>query len=289
MKVQSQHLNYTLMITEFAPAKVNLSLHLTGQKADGYHVLDSIVCYVDIGDNVSIKPGRPGELKVNGPFATDLPSANQNLVIKAANLFGDIELSQIILEKNIPVTSGIGGGSADAAATIRLLSKVYNKPEPSIKKLISLGADVPVCMHKGIVRMMGVGEEIISLTPAPKVGILLVNPMQALSTADVFNTVKKKKNSGISMHGYLEKKLSSWFEWIGSMRNDLTSSAIDFVPEIKLIIDKLMACDGAKVVRMSGSGATCFALFDDFDLLVSAQNKVSKDCPSFWCKAGRLI
>ncbi len=277
------------MISEFAPAKINLSLHLVGQKSNGYHLLDSIVSFVNVGDNISIAPGKSGDLKVAGPFAKDLPSANNNLVLKAARLFGSIKLSQITLEKNIPVTSGIGGGSADAAATVRLFSKFYNKPEPPIGKLISLGSDVPVCMQKGIVRMMGVGEEIINLSPAPKVGILLVNPRKALSTAEVFNGVKEKNNSGVNLHGSIEKNLNSWFDWINSMRNDLTASAIDLIPDIRFILDKLIACDGARVVRMSGSGATCFALFEDFDLLQNAKFKIMKECPSFWCEAGKLI
>ncbi len=277
------------MISEFAPAKINLSLHLVGQKSNGYHLLDSIVSFVNIGDNVSITPGKPGELKVAGPFAKDLPSSNHNLVLKAARLFDSFEPSQITLEKNIPVTSGIGGGSADAAATVRLLSKFYNEPEPPIEKLIYLGSDVPVCMHKGIVRMMGIGEEIINLSPAPKVGILLVNPGKALSTAKVFKAVKKKSNSEVNLQGSNEKSLNPWFDWINSMRNDLTDSAIDLIPDIRIALDKLTACDGARVVRMSGSGATCFALFEDFELLQNAKVRITKECPSFWCKAGELI
>ena len=277
------------MISEFAPAKINLSLHLVGQKSDGYHLLDSIVSFVNIGDKISIEPGKSGELKVAGPFAKDLPKSNHNLVVKAARLFNNIKLSRITLEKNIPVTSGIGGGSADAAATVRLFSKFYNKPELPVEKLISLGSDVPVCMQKGIVRMMGVGEEIINLSPAPKVGILLVNPRKALSTAKVFSAVKEKNNSGLNLQGSGEQSLNSWFDWINSMRNDLTASAIHLIPDIRFILDKLITCDGAKVIRMSGSGATCFALFEDFDLLQDAKLKILKECPSFWCESGELI
>ena len=277
------------MISEFAPAKINLSLHLVGQKSDGYHLLDSIVSFVNIGDKISIEPGKSGKLKVAGPFAKDLPRSNHNLVLKAARLFNNIKLSRITLEKNIPVTSGIGGGSADAAATVRLFSKFYNKPHLPVEKLISLGSDVPVCMQKGIVRMMGVGEEIINLSPAPKVGILLVNPRQALSTAKVFSAVKEKNNSGLNLQGSGEKSLNSWFDWINSMRNDLTASAIDLIPDIRFILDKLITCDGARVVRMSGSGATCFALFEDFDLLQDAKLKIMKEFPSFWCESGELI
>jgi len=277
------------MINEFAPAKINLSLHLVGQKSDGYHLLDSIVSFVNIGDTLRMTPGGSSGLVVEGPFAKDLPSSNHNLVFKAAEIFSNVRLPQITLEKNIPVASGIGGGSADAAATVRLISKVYDEPKPPINKLISLGADVPVCMHKGIVRMMGVGEKIINLSPAPNVGILLVNPRKALSTSEVFNAVKKKKNSGVKSHTFMEDKLNLWFDWINSMRNDLTSSAINLVPEIRFILDKLVTCDGAKVVRMSGSGATCFALFENFDLLQDAKDKIGKDFPSFWCEKGQLI
>ena len=277
------------MISEFAPAKINLSLHLVGQKSDGYHLLDSIVSFVNVGDKISIEPGKSGDLKVAGPFAKDLPRSNHNLVLKAARLFNNIKFSRITLEKNIPVTSGIGGGSADAAATVRLFSKFYNKPELTVEKLISLGSDVPVCMQKGIVRMMGVGEEIINLSPAPKVGILLVNPRKALSTAEVFSAVKEKNNPGLNLQGSGEKSLNSWFDWINSMRNDLTASAIDLIPDIRFILDKLITCDGARVVRMSGSGATCFALFEDFDLLQDAKLKIMKEFPSFWCEAGELI
>ena len=277
------------MISEFAPAKINLSLHLVGQKSDGYHLLDSIVSFVNVGDKISIEPGKSGDLKVAGPFAKDLPRSNHNLVLKAARLFNNIKFSRITLEKNIPVTSGIGGGSADAAATVRLFSKFYNKPELTVEKLISLGSDVPVCMQKGIVRMMGVGEEIINLSPAPKVGILLVNPRKALSTAEVFSAVKEKNNPGLNLQGSGEKSLNSWFDWINSMRNDLTASAIDLIPDIRFILDKLITCEGARVVRMSGSGATCFALFEDFDLLQDAKLKIMKEFPSFWCEAGELI
>ena len=277
------------MISEFAPAKINLSLHLVGQKSDGYHLLDSIVSFVNVGDKISIEPGKSGDLKVAGPFAKDLPRSNHNLVLKAARLFNNIKLSRITLEKNIPVTSGIGGGSADAAATVRLFSKFYNKPELTVEKLISLGSDVPVCMQKGIVRMMGVGEEIINLSPAPKVGILLVNPRKALSTAEVFSAVKETNNPGLNLQGSGEKSLNSWFDWINSMRNDLTASAIDLIPDIRFILDKLITCDGARVVRMSGSGATCFALFEDFNLLQDAKLKIMKECPSFWCESGELI
>jgi 4-diphosphocytidyl-2-C-methyl-D-erythritol kinase len=144
-------------------------------------------------------------------------------------------------------------------------------------------------MQKGIVRMMGIGEEIINLSPAPKVGVLLVNPRKALSTAEVFSAVKEKNNSGLNLQGSGEKSLNSWFDWINSMRNDLTASAIDLIPDIRFILDKLITCDGARVVRMSGSGATCFALFEDFDLLQDAKLKIMKEFPSFWCESGELI
>ncbi|MCL4141537.1 UNVERIFIED_CONTAM: hypothetical protein GTU68_044340 [Idotea baltica] len=163
-------------ITEHAPAKINLSLHVTGQREDGYHLLDSLVMFTAIGDLITVSPADTLALTIDGPFADGLTADRDNLVLGAARSFGTDMGAAITLTKNLPVASGIGGGSADAAATLRALSRLWNLPIPDLHTQLALGADVPVCMTPDLSRMEGIGDQITRISAMSDTNLILINP-----------------------------------------------------------------------------------------------------------------
>ena len=250
----------------FAPAKINLALHVTGRRADGYHLLDSLVAFADVGDTIAVEPADRLTLRIDGPFARGLATDADNLVLRAARLFGADCGAAIRLTKNLPVASGIGGGSADAAATLRALSELWQVPLPPPKKVLSLGADVPVCLASGLSRMRGIGERVDVLGISPGMGILLVNPLVPVSTPDVFRGLDRRENPRLeepvlcppqTVEGF-----EDWIGWLSRQRNDLEAPAIALQPVIGQVLEELRGLKGCLLARMSGSGATCFALFD---------------------------
>lgn len=263
-----------------APAKINLTLHITGQRADGYHLLDSLVCFAHVGDVVTAARADTTQVTVSGPFAAGVPTGPDNLVARAADLLS--VAADIHIEKNLPVASGIGGGSADAAAAVQALTSLYNIPVPSPDTLLSLGADVPVCALGDVVRMRGIGEQLDLISGTPlSWPMVLVNPGVAVSTADIFARLTDKTNPPMSEP--LEDIQSDAFpDWLATQRNDLETAAIVCAPVIGTVLSTLRAYDGCRIARMSGSGATCFALFDTDEQASAAVEAITTAQPNWW-------
>lgn len=266
-------------ITEFAPAKLNLALHITGLREDGYHLLDSLVVFAGAGDRVALSPG-PLSLTIDGPFASGL-STDDNLCVKAAQMAGaDV---QIALTKNLPVASGIGGGSADAAALLRGLGRMGvalpARPE-------QLGADVPVCIAGVPTRMRGVGEILEPLPPLPDLHLVLVNPRIEVSTSDVFRRLEIKENPPLpELPGSFD--MQRLVEYLAGCRNDLQAPAISLCPEIGKVLRALQD-EGALLARMSGSGATCFGLFESASAAALAAYRIGAAYEDWWITATGL-
>lgn len=251
------------MPARLAPAKINLTLHVTGRRADGYHELDSLVVFAALGDEVSLLPEAPPGLRLTGPHARDVPAGAGNLVARAARLIGAADAA-LVLDKRLPAAAGMGGGSADAAAALHLLGQARNLPLPDTAALMTLGADLPVCLAAPApCRMRGRGEHVHPLPPLPEIGLLLVNPGLPLPTPAVFAALARRDNPP------MPERLPDWPEaaafcaWLGAMRNDLEAPARRLLPAIGAILAAIAAQPGCLLARMTGSGATCFGLFPD--------------------------
>lgn len=268
----------------FAPAKINLTLHVTGQREDGYHLLDSLVVFAQVGDVVRVARSDRTHLNVTGPHARDVPLSDDNLVLKAARLFDDPV--DITLEKNLPVASGIGGGSADAAATLHAISSLLKEPLPALAAQLSLGADVPACVMGGLVRMRGIGEVLEPLdTGSFGWPMVLVNPRVPVSTPDVFRHLSRKDNPPMDdpcAFGPVPHHKDEFVGWLARQRNDLQAPAQVLVPLIGDVLAELERCEGCCIARMSGSGATCFGLFADDADARSAARAISQAFPGWW-------
>ncbi|MBV7407955.1 4-(cytidine 5'-diphospho)-2-C-methyl-D-erythritol kinase [Maritimibacter sp. DP1N21-5] len=268
------------MLTKvFAPAKVNLTLHVTGQRKDGYHLLDSLVVFADVGDRVSVMETEEMRLDVTGPMASGVPTDQSNLVWRAAALF-DRPVA-ITLSKYLPAAAGIGGGSSDAAATLLAMSDLTGQtrlPEGSVE----LGADVRVCLMRRASRMQGIGEVVEPVPNLPPLFAVLANPRVEVPTPAVFKALTAKENPPMAL------KLPKWqgtrilIDWVASQRNDLEAPAIAAAPIIADVIASLAALPGARLARMSGSGATCFALFDTREAADAAAATLAQAQPEWW-------
>ena len=265
-----------MMRREKAPAKLNLTLHVTGQRADGYHLLDSLVVFLDLGDVVTLAPG-PLSLTVTGPFAHGLDDPD-NLCLRAARLAGH-EVA-ITLEKNLPVASGIGGGSADAAAVLRALGA--REPRPEV-----LGADVPVCLAGVPCRMQGVGEKLFPLPPLPPLHLVLVNPRAGLATPAVFQRLERRDNPPMPAALPEFPDSAALVDFLATCRNDLQAPAIALMPRIADCLAALGDA-GALLTRMSGSGATCFGIFPDGTAARAARDRIAAARPDWWVAASGL-
>lgn len=254
-------------MTGFAPAKVNLTLRVTGRRADGYHLLDSLAVFAGVGDVVSATPAEGLSLSLAGPGAEALGAEPDNLVLRAARALADAAgvppRAAIALEKHLPVASGIGGGSADAAAALRVLDALWGTaigPEGLRTIAAGLGADVPVCVESRPMRMRGVGEVLDPVPPLPPFGLLLANPRLALATPAVF----KARAPGFSAPvAYPDawRDAAALADWLRPLGNDLEAAAITLCPPIAEVLAAIAATPGCLLARMSGSGATCFGLF----------------------------
>ncbi|MCR9272970.1 MULTISPECIES: 4-(cytidine 5'-diphospho)-2-C-methyl-D-erythritol kinase [Mameliella] len=269
-------------IEVFAPAKINLTLHVTGQRADGYHLLDSLVMFADVGDRVTVARASEMSLRVTGPMAAGVPDDARNLCWKAAEAFG--EPVAITLDKHLPAAAGIGGGSSDAAAVLRGMEQLFGRP--SGVHLPDLGADVPVCMLAHAARMQGIGEEVLPLDMAPFHAVL-VNPGVEVSTPAVFRVLGCKDNAPMTPMAETGMPLAA-LNWLASQRNDLQPPAIMVKPVIAEVLDALAALKGARLARMSGSGATCFALFDTRAAADGAAITLSSAHPEWWVRPATL-
>jgi len=287
------------MIQVFAPAKINLTLHVTGQRDDGYHLLDSLVVFADVVDELYVQNGNTVSITVEGPEATAVPVDMDNLVLKVAHLFRDGPEASFLLTKNLPVASGIGGGSADAAAAFRGLmahwsggevsEELYNpKRTPLAKKLLDLGADIPVCLMSRTARLRGIGEEIDFIDNIPVLHAVLVNPRVGVSTPDVFRSLASNKNPPMQSTFPSFSGSNHFVEWLSEQRNDLEAPAISIEPEIAIIKDVLIASTQCQLARMSGSGATCFGLYPHPFAAKAAAEAIQSLHPEWWVRKAVL-
>ena len=274
------------MHTEQAFAKINLALHVLGKRSDGYHELDSIVAFAEVGDELVFQHADQTYLTLGGPFAKGLSTGPDNLVLRAiAALAAGVELPpvHVHLWKNLPIASGIGGGSTDAAAALRGMLRFSNieMPADQLNAIgLSIGADVPVCIASRYCRMTGIGEQITRLEKPLAVAIVLVNPMQACSTADVFKRLGLKRGESYGQSLDVGTP-STW-------RNDLTEPARAILPEISSVLGALANQENLSDVRMSGSGATCFGLALSLTAAEQAAANLRQHFPDWWCVAAGL-
>jgi 4-diphosphocytidyl-2-C-methyl-D-erythritol kinase len=284
------------LLSRLAPAKVNLWLEIVGRRADGYHELDSLVVFAGWGDRVSWDPALPaGELRVEGEFADLVPTGGDNLVARAQRLAAEIFDRPLEggfrLAKELPVAAGIGGGSADAAAALRLLADLWEVPpeDPRWFALCRrLGADVPVCFASRPARMTGVGEQLEFLPAMPAAfGLLLVNPRVPVATPPVFKARSGPFSPARAAPDW-PADASGWLALLASRRNDLEPPAISLHPPIADVLAALRRVPQALLVRMSGSGGTCFALFAGPDEAAAAANRLAALHPAWWVASGAL-
>ncbi len=277
-----------MTLSEQAPAKVNLYLRVTGRRADGYHLLDSLAVFGPAADVLSADADGALTLDVQGPFAPALAGEADNLVLRAAHLLAEAACvapqARLVLDKRLPIASGIGGGSADAAAALRLLARLWDVPVPA-GLAARLGADAPVCLASRPARMTGIGERLGPAPGLPPFGLLLVNPGVAVSTPAVF----RARAGGFSEPAALPPAWPSAEAMAADLRplgNDLEESAIILCPPIADVLTWLRARRGCLLARMSGSGATCFALFSDEG---AAETHARDAPPGWWAHGGAMI
>ena len=289
-----------------APAKINLTLEIRGRRADGYHQLESLVAFaIDAADDVGLRPGPGFSLTVDGPEAGEL--SGENLIVRVAHAIGearpDLTIGVFRLTKRLPVASGIGGGSADAAAAIRLIAAVNDIADPHAefaRLAATLGADIPVCIGGGgrkAAFMWGIGDEVwrpdvAPLLPAGGLAAVLVNPRVAVSTATVFQALGAGLlEQGEAVAPELPPPLGDLdvvLAYVRDRPNDLEAPAIRIAPVIAEVLETLSGLAGARLARMSGSGATCFALFDDLQTAIARASDLRAKFPGWWVAATRL-
>ncbi|MBL6957462.1 MAG: 4-(cytidine 5'-diphospho)-2-C-methyl-D-erythritol kinase [Rhodospirillales bacterium] len=282
-----------------APAKINLTLHVTGRREDGYHELDSLVAFAGIDDEVRAEAADGLTLNVEGPQAAKVPAGTDNLVLKAARALSDaaaglgrsVPGARLTLTKNLPVASGIGGGSADAAAALKALIKLWDLEIPSaaLQELaLGLGADVPVCLIERAARMSGIGEVVQPVAALPPAWLVLVNPGLALATPDVF-AARTGDFSAPAPELGATGDVAAFAAYLKGCRNDLEAPARTLAPVIGDVLEALGACENVLISRMSGSGATCFGLFDSAGQAEMAAQKIRSTHPGWWVEAAPLL
>ncbi|MGR9210136.1 4-(cytidine 5'-diphospho)-2-C-methyl-D-erythritol kinase [Rhizobium leguminosarum] len=283
-------------ISEEARAKINLALHVTGQRPDGYHLLDMLVTFADHGDRLDFMRSPTDEFALSGRFGETLAGdGGTNLVLKARDLLreaiGPLAFPvRIHLEKNLPVASGIGGGSADAAATLRGLMRLWGTslPEEALAALaLKLGADVPMCLASRPLIARGIGEKIEPVPELPVLAMVLANPLKGVSTPEVFRQLATKNNPALSLSPS-RPQAADWLAAIAAARNDLEPPARELVPEIAAISAMLQA-NGALLTRMSGSGATCFGIFATMAAAEDAAAALHDERPDWYFQATETV
>mgnify|MGYP000397999203 CR=1 FL=1 len=280
-----------------ASAKINLDLRITGRRDDGYHLLDSIVAFTDFGDELTAELSDQLEIEISGPFASDLEVSDNNLVLKAAKCVCDevgVEANiKFHLVKNLPVSSGIGGGSADAAAAMKLTCELLslNIDDTVFQKLaVQLGADVPVCLVSRTSHMCGIGDEINPLNLQSEFHILLVNPGVSISTPDIFNHYASLGQDFDSQRliSNNEIHLPLIMSVLKDSRNSLQASTCALNNQVLDVLCVLEQTDGVLLNRMSGSGATCFALYKTLNDCARAAEEVQRYNASWWVQQTRI-
>jgi 4-diphosphocytidyl-2-C-methyl-D-erythritol kinase len=278
--------------TEFtvaAPAKINLFLHVGEKRSDGFHELKSLVVFANVGDQLTFTPAKAFSLAVNGPFAGGLEGEGDNLIQRAARAFASITghktTAAVTLEKNLPVASGIGGGSADAAAALRGLARL-NEAErgPLLAIAATLGSDIPACVLSQPLMMRGRGEQLELLKRFPRLHAVLVNPGVAVPTAKVFAALQKRGGLGNAPMDFDLSNAGALIAYLKTTRNDLEAPAESVAPVIREVLGELARMPGIGFARMSGSGATCFGLFSDQSMAEMAAIALAHSHPDWWIK-----
>lgn len=295
-------------LTEFAPAKVNLALHVTGRRADGYHLLDSLVVFTRFGDRLAVEAAVADSFAVDGPFADDVPVDGGNLAVRARDALRSFALDQTVgrgvedisaelcppvsirLTKNLPVASGVGGGSSDAAAVLKALVRLWRLDigDAALAPMaLSLGADVPMCLAARPLLARGIGDEIAPLAGFPSLGLVLVTPRIAVSTAKIFDALQSRDNAPLPP---LPRQIDfhSLRNWLETTRNDLEQPARTLHPGITVALAALRKAD-AGFARMSGSGATCFGLFETGNVAKRAAAEIRGRHPGWFVAATRTL
>jgi len=271
-----------------APAKVNLYLHVTGKRPDGYHLLDSLFVFATDGDVIRVRNADALSLEITGTYARALPVSDDNIVLKAARALADAAgiqpKAEITLEKNLPVASGIGGGSADAAATLKALTSLWKTDVPDEKLFeiaLKLGADVPSCLASKAVQVSGIGDILTPAPALPELFVLLVNPNKPVSTPAVFKT----RDPVFSAANPFLRDTTGFDDFIAELKNrhnDLCEAACRLEPSVRTVLDALSADPLCRLARMSGSGGTCFGLFPDSESTAACCEKIRAVHPEWW-------
>jgi 4-diphosphocytidyl-2-C-methyl-D-erythritol kinase len=282
---------------ELAPAKINLTLRVVGRRNDGYHDIESLVAFAGLADDLSLTPGSNLELVVRGPTAASVGAIADNLVLKAAHALADrvtgLTVGSFVLSKRLPVAAGLGGGSSDAAAALRLLARVNrlaSDDERLMQAAQATGADVPVCLDPRPRVMGGIGDILSSPLEVPPVPTVLANPGVMVATKDVFKSLRLRSTS-ISVGSPVVPRAKAVSDFIGalaSFSNDLEAPAIELAPVIADVLAALRSSPGCGLARMSGSGATCFGLFERARSAAVAAAKLRAEHPSWWVRATAL-
>ena len=279
-------------LAALAPAKINLALHVTGRRADGYHLLESLVVFAELGDRIAVSTAEADSFAVDGRFSSDVPLDSGNLVLRARDALrtafpGHARPVSIALEKNLPVASGIGGGSSDAAATLRALASLWRIPvgEAELARLaLPLGADLPMCLAGRPLVARGIGEHLEAVDDFPALPMVLVNPGIAISTPDVFRALTCRDNPPLAALS----RACDMLEWLAATRNDLEPAAMSIVPAVGETLDALRQ-SGAAFARMSGSGATCFGIFDSQAAAQRAADAIGSRQPGWFTAATKTM
>ncbi|WP_292865059.1 4-(cytidine 5'-diphospho)-2-C-methyl-D-erythritol kinase [Mesorhizobium sp.] len=279
-----------------APAKINLALHVTGRRPDGYHLIESLAVFTRFGDRIEIAPADSDDFTVSGRYAPDVPLDTSNLVLKARDALrsaagpGKTPPVSIKLEKNLPVASGVGGGSSDAAAVLRGLAETWDLGMDGTALAgigLSLGADVPMCLAARPLVARGIGDELSAVPDFSALGLVLVNPGTPVSTADVFNALSRRDNEPLPP---LPRRIDfhSLRNWLEVTRNDLEPAALAMQPAIGRALSWLDKA-GSGFSRMSGSGATCFGLFETGNVAKRAAAEIRNRQPDWFVAATRSL
>ena len=276
-----------------APAKVNLALHVTGLRSDGFHLLESLVVFADVADVLHLSEAGDTKLMVSGPEAEGIPAGPDNLILRTLKRLAPDRSAQVHLVKNLPAAAGLGGGSADAAAVVRAAFALWpdlvrqNRSMDHLHaELATLGADIPMCLASTPCRADGIGEKIEHIS-LPQTPALLVNPRVSLSTPQVFQQLSDKQNGRLPVLENVSDRMSL-VDFLRVQRNDLERPAVKIAPVLEDVLRHLREFEKTQLVRMSGSGATCFALFETQDAAHEAGKELAVLRPEWWVWSGML-
>lgn len=283
-------------VTRIARAKVNLALHVTGVRRDGYHVIETLVVFCDIGDSISVSRASRDGFEIKGRYGGHLSITDDNLVVRARERLRaaaqregqSVFPTSIVLHKELPISAGIGGGSADAAAVLHALAALWRLRGINIEEdALALGADVPMCLMSQPLVASGVGENLQRLNSFPSLDLVLVNPGVPVSTFDVFAALENKRNPPLDLPPTISTT-SDLVAALSATRNDLEEPARQIAPEISSVL-KALRSNGARLARMSGSGATCFGIFSDADSARDAVTRLRAAHPQWYVETTRTL